>query len=424
MTEPAIRIEGLSKQYQLGADAGVTNLRDRITSGISGALKRTSNWLGGDRLAPAGVDLFWALKDVSFDVPAGQVLGIIGGNGAGKSTLLKILSRITPPTEGRAVIRGHVASLLEVGTGFHPDLTGRENVRLNGAILGMSRADVDRRFDSIVEFAEIGRFIDTPVKRYSSGMYVRLAFAVAAHLEPEILIVDEVLAVGDARFQKKCLGKLDQVAGTGRTVLFVSHNMTAVQRLCTCAVVLEEGHIAFHGTPREAVARYLSGSGASRYVARARTGQAQVLQAELVDAHGDPVDRVVITDPVTIAMRVFVPAHAIGTRLGIGLLNADGLPILTSNLDDLDMRLPPGPTELEARVVLPPNSLLAGDYHVVTCLWNEATIVDLQEPAFAFATNAGTSVLYQRDADRKGVLHVDCHWQLIEAPLPASTSAS
>jgi lipopolysaccharide transport system ATP-binding protein len=203
-------------------------------------------------------DTIWALRDVSFEVRRGEVLGIIGRNGAGKSTLLKILSRITEPTEGRAVVHGRVGSLLEVGTGFHPELTGRENVYLNGAILGMRKAEIERKFDEIVAFAEIEKFLDTPVKRYSSGMYVRLAFAVAAHLEPEILLVDEVLAVGDVAFQKKCLAKMEGVACEGRTVLFVSHNMPAVKALCSEGIWLNEGEIRMVGTAARTVERYLS----------------------------------------------------------------------------------------------------------------------------------------------------------------------
>ena len=216
---------------------------------------RARPWSAGDT-----TEEFWALKDVSFEVKRGEVLGIIGRNGAGKSTLLKVLSRITEPTEGRVTIEGRVASLLEVGTGFHPELTGRENVYLNGAILGMTRAEIKRKFDEIVDFSGVERFLDTPVKRYSSGMYVRLAFAVAAHLEPEILIIDEVLAVGDAEFQKKCLGKMQDVAGHGRTVLFVSHNMGAIERLCDNVVVLSQGRVAgVFDNPRAGVVTYLEG---------------------------------------------------------------------------------------------------------------------------------------------------------------------
>src|ERR671933_2216214 len=241
MSDVAIRVEGLSKKYRLGAHVQpYKTLRASLRDVAAAPLRAASRVARRPTTARQGSHRpeFWALKDVSFDVRHGEVLGIIGRNGAGKSTLLKLLSQITAPTEGCIKINGRVASLLEVGTGFHPELTGRENVLLNGAILGMSRTDISRRFDEIVAFADIEKFIDTPVKRYSSGMYLRLAFAVAAHLEPEILIVDEVLAVGDAQFQKKCLGKMQDVSTQqGRTVLFVSHNMNAVQRLCTRCVM-------------------------------------------------------------------------------------------------------------------------------------------------------------------------------------------
>ncbi len=255
MTNTAIRVENLSKLYRIGrAQVQHDTLRDALAS----AARRPLEWLRGNG-KNSGDDTIWALKDACFEVGYGEVLGIIGANGAGKSTLLKILSRITEPTTGRVELGGRVGSLLEVGTGFHPELTGRENVYLNGAILGMTRAEIDRKFDEIVAFAEIERFLDTPVKRYSSGMYVRLAFAVAAHLEPEILLVDEVLAVGDAAFQKKCLGKMGDVAHRGRTVVFVSHNMVAVQSLCSRAIWLEEGKTVQDGQAGQVVSSYLAG---------------------------------------------------------------------------------------------------------------------------------------------------------------------
>ena len=248
MSDPAIRIEELGKCYSIRkqSDGRYLTFRDRITT----ALK------------PRKIDSprgeFWALKDVSFDLPKGEVLGVIGRNGSGKSTLLKLISRITEPTKGRITVHGRVSCLLEVGTGFHPELTGRENIYLNGAILGMRKNEVAASFDEIVAFAEVEQFLDTPVKRYSSGMYVRLAFAVAAHLEPEILIVDEVLAVGDAAFQKKCLGKMQDVAQQkGRTVLFVSHNLSAVKQLTTRCIVLEKGRLDYQGSPENAVSRYV-----------------------------------------------------------------------------------------------------------------------------------------------------------------------
>jgi lipopolysaccharide transport system ATP-binding protein len=274
MSNIAIRVENLSKFYKIGARRNRHDtLRDHLAHGFKSLFSRNGrsssgasqpSTLSGPQSAVSGhpssvdgrSDTFWALKDVSFEIKHGEVVGIIGRNGAGKSTLLKILSRITEPSSGFAEIHGRVASLLEVGTGFHAELTGRENIYLNGAVLGMKKTEIDRKFDEIVAFSEIEKFIDTPVKRYSSGMYVRLAFAVAAHLEPEILIVDEVLAVGDAAFQKKCLGKMEDVAKGGRTVLFVSHNMTAVQNLCKVAYLINQGRIIEHGDVTDVIARY------------------------------------------------------------------------------------------------------------------------------------------------------------------------
>ena len=262
---PAICVESVSKVYRVNhvagrAHGGYRTLREDLASLAAAPWRRVRRLLGqnGSRTNGESTEDFWGLKDVSIDVQPGEVVGIIGRNGAGKSTLLKILSRITPPTSGRVTIDGRVGSLLEVGTGFHPELTGRENVFMNGSILGMSRREIQEKFDEIVQFAEIEKFLDTPVKRYSSGMYVRLAFAVAAHLEPEILIIDEVLAVGDTEFQKKCLGKMQDVAGHGRTVLFVSHNMTAVESLCTRSVLMRNGRVHADGKTDDVIADYVS----------------------------------------------------------------------------------------------------------------------------------------------------------------------
>lgn len=246
MSKPIIEVRNLSKKYILGERQPYYSLRDTLSSLVTLPFKK-------DKLQR---DEFWALKDVSFEINEGDVVGVIGRNGAGKSTLLKILSQITPPTEGEIKLRGRVASLLEVGTGFHPELTGRENVYLNGAILGMKRWEINKKFNEIVEFAEIEKFLDTPVKHYSSGMYMRLAFSVAAHLEPEILLIDEVLAVGDAQFQKKCLGKMSDVSKQGRTILFVSHNMAAVAELCKSAILLNQGTIEIVDSTKNVLARY------------------------------------------------------------------------------------------------------------------------------------------------------------------------
>jgi homopolymeric O-antigen transport system ATP-binding protein len=278
--KPAIAISNIGKRYKISHQhkAAYRSLRDEIVEGITAPLSLLSG-------TQDEVEQFWALKGISFDVPQGQIIGIIGRNGSGKSTLLKILSRIVDPTEGQAVMRGKVASLLEVGTGFHPELTGRENIYFNGSILGMTKREITRKFDDIVAFAETEQFLDTPVKFYSSGMYVRLAFAVAAHLDPDILIVDEVLAVGDAEFQKKCLGKISTSAREGRTILFVSHSMEAVSSLCNQAILLEKGRIKAHGEVAEVIKEYIGssdGSGEFEEFRGERMGDQRVKIAKIV----------------------------------------------------------------------------------------------------------------------------------------------
>jgi lipopolysaccharide transport system ATP-binding protein len=259
MTDLAVRVENLGKRYRIGQIVGYSTLRESLTNAVAAPFRRIRSITHQPSAISheLSANTIWALKDVSFEVKRGEAVGIIGRNGCGKTTILKILSRITAPTEGYAEIHGRVGSLLEVGTGFHPELTGRENIYLNGAVIGMKKAEVERKFDEIVAFSEIEKFLDTPVKRYSSGMYVRLAFAVAAHLEPEILIVDEVLAVGDAAFQKKCLGKMGDVANEGRTVLFVSHNMGAVANLCSKTILVDAGRLTLKGDTREVISNYI-----------------------------------------------------------------------------------------------------------------------------------------------------------------------
>src|SRR5688572_24896002 len=277
MPKPIITVEGLGKAYLLGqkAEANQT-FRDALVNLATAPARRFRE----RNLDPASrSDAFWAIRSINFEVNRGEVLGLVGRNGAGKSTLLKVLSRITEPTEGRAILRGRVGSLLEVGTGFHGELSGRENIYLNGAILGMKRTEIDRQFDRIVAFAEVEPFVDTAAKHYSSGMYLRLAFAVAAHLEPEILLVDEVLAVGDTAFQKRCLGKIGEVAQQGRTVIFVSHNLSAVERLCDSALLLDHGRLVYQGATADAIERYLqAGPGAQGLLTEAarRPGRGRV----------------------------------------------------------------------------------------------------------------------------------------------------
>jgi len=327
MPDVVIHAEGLGKKYIIGHETqreSYTALRDVLVRGMQAFLRKAGDMIHG-RPVIEGDELeeVWALRDVNFDVKRGEVVGIIGRNGAGKSTLLKILSRITEPTTGRVHIRGRVASLLEVGTGFHPELTGRENIFLNGAILGMTRAEIKQRFDDIVEFAEVAQFLDTPVKRYSSGMYVRLAFAVAAHLEPEILIVDEVLAVGDVQLQKKCLGKMEDVARTGRTVLFVSHNLAAIAHLCARGLVLGQGRLLFAGTSMEAVEQYTQAT-ANRekpldVLATSPEGEIQLTSVQFLDHQGRITDCALSGHELTFQLYIHARSRISNTVVSIGI---------------------------------------------------------------------------------------------------------
>ncbi len=333
MADFAIRVEGLGKRYRIGAPA--MNYRT-LRESVSGMIHSPTSWLRGMG-TDGGLNTIWALKDVTFEVKVGQVLGVIGRNGAGKSTLLKILSRVTDPTEGLGEIHGRVGSLLEVGTGFHPELTGRENIFLNGAILGMHRVEIDRKFDEIVDFSEVGSFIDTPVKRYSSGMYLRLAFAVAAHLEPEILVVDEVLAVGDAEFQRKCLGKMSDVAQQGRTVLFVSHNMSAILRLTQETIVIEKGRLAMRASTPQAVDYYLS-QGYSQEGQRIwerdelppDAAPFRPIAVRLLNMKGIVVDTVRSVDACMVELEYELDAPITGLRIGVYLMSTRGEYIFTS----------------------------------------------------------------------------------------------
>ena len=342
MGEVAIRAQGIGKSYTLGQREAYKTLREGLRWAAAApvrAVSRATNRRGTPG-ANARVAAFWALRDVSFDVEEGEVLGIIGSNGAGKSTLLKILSRITEPTEGRAEIYGRVGSLLEVGTGFHPELTGRENVYLNGQILGMKRKEIARKFDEIAEFAEVDLFLDTPVKRYSSGMYVRLAFAVAAHLEPEILLVDEVLAVGDAAFQKKCMGKMADVAGEGRTVFFVSHNMAAISRFSSRGVWIDKGQIRATGPAEQIVAQYLEsvtstsdGTGSILFPEKPEA-RAHFSRFCTQDVKGERKTRFAHSDDVVTEIEYVVRQPIGGAHLSWMLERADGVQIIGS--DDVD----------------------------------------------------------------------------------------
>lgn len=334
MAEFAIRVENLSKQYRIGlAQNRPDTLRDLLTNQVHKARRLFTASQKQSIGAPSHI---WALRDISFEVERGQVLGIVGRNGAGKSTLLKILSRVTDPTEGFGEIHGRVGSLLEVGTGFHPELSGRENIFLNGAILGMHRHEINQKFDDIVEFSEVGKFIDTPVKRYSSGMYLRLAFAVAAHLEPEILVVDEVLAVGDAEFQRKCLGKMSDVAQEGRTVLFVSHNMSAILRLTQETIVLDNGILELRAPTAEAVDYYLNKGltrQGERYWSDDQVDAAmpfKPLVLRLKNPQGKIVDTVNAADGFSIELDYQLTESITGLRVGLYMMTTRGEYVFTS----------------------------------------------------------------------------------------------
>ena len=331
--QPAIRVHGLGKSYRIGHLERADTLRDAVQNFITAPRTRLRRFFS----APTDKETIWALRDVSFDLEHGQVLGIVGRNGAGKSTLLKILSRITEPTEGYADVWGRLASLLEIGTGFHQDLTGRDNIYLNGAILGMRRSEISAKFAQIVEFSGVEKFIDTPVKRYSSGMYMRLAFAVAAHLDPDILVVDEVLSVGDAEFQAKSLGKMREVSGQGRTVLFVSHNMSAIRTLCDRAILLKDGRVAADGGVEAVVTQYLaeavkaaeSGEIAEE-TTRIGSGEARLVRVELADRDGRPLEHAFLGQSVTVTLTAHSTRRVSDAVFEVGISTVDGVRVTTS----------------------------------------------------------------------------------------------
>lgn len=416
MSAYSIKVSGLGKKYAIGASHGrYESLRDSLTQAVQASFRR----LGG-RAARSESRNIWALRDVSFEITPGDVVGIIGRNGAGKSTLLKLLSRITEPTEGEIRLRGRVGSLLEVGTGFHPELTGRENIFLNGAILGMSRREIARKFDEIVSFAELEEFIDTPAKHLSSGMYMRLAFAVAAHLEPEILLVDEVLAVGDAEFQKKCLGKMGEVAGQGRTVLFVSHNMAAIQHLCSHCVVLKQGQIDFSGDSQAAIDFYLKNLGdkninselKSRHD-RKGTQKLVFSQVQIADRQGNPLQMILSGQDAI--FRFFYKSsyenQTAAIRIAFNVFNQLGTLITNINSKDI------GQTQMRVgengyfECIWPKMNLRSGLYTCNLFCEINGEIVDWLQSAFQFQVEDGdyyqTGSTFDRSA---GEIFVEYKW--------------
>ena len=380
---------------------------------------RPSTLVSAPKAPPS--DWVYALKDVSFEVRKGEVLGIIGRNGAGKSTLLKILSRVTTQSEGRIKVKGRIASLLEVGTGFHPELTGRENIFLNGAILGMRKAEIARKFDEIVEFSGCARYIDTPVKRYSSGMYVRLAFAVAAHLEPEILIVDEVLAVGDAEFQKKCLGKMKDVAGHGRTILFVSHNMAAMRNLCDRVIYMHNGAIVADGKTDPVVEKYLQSTlvteaKSSSLTCKIKDQDFQLLTARLINENGEEKDVFECDEAIGLEMRVLVQKPVPALYGYLAIMNTEGIIVLEGDSVDTGHNILDGLRDGEhtVRLTIPRRSLGPGAYYVVMGFASpqaDKHSVDTPEKHLFFTLNDhGT----RRGNTRNGFFSMLLKWQILE----------
>ena len=424
-----ISVNNLSKRYMLHHERGerYVALRDVLTKSVKSLGRRLANPFV--KHVPCSADEeFWALKDVSFEVKDGERVGIIGRNGAGKSTLLKILSSITEPTSGRIVISGRVASLLEVGTGFHPELTGRQNVFLNGAILGMRKAEIQRKFDEIIAFAEVEKFVDTPVKRYSSGMYVRLAFAVAAHLEPEILIIDEVLAVGDINFQKKCLGKMEDVSRSGRTILFVSHNLSAVSALCDRAILIKQGNIAAMGETKEVIDRYLEQQARSEtsHVYRAArssesTAEADLFEVLATDAAGNPKPVLLVDEEFRIKVIWRLNVDVPFLRLGLDIVDQVGNVVLsTMDTDTTNLYGKPRQKGIFREEVTIPKFLLMPGFYTVKIFAGMPRVGRIMEEnnviGFEILEN-NTHLSHLTAVKRDGFIAMPLNWKVHHEPV-------
>jgi lipopolysaccharide transport system ATP-binding protein len=438
MSEIVIRAEGIGKRYAIGAPkARYRTIRESLSEAVRRPIRAAAR-LGSGGTKRRESSEFWALRDIALEVRRGEVLGIIGGNGAGKSTLLKVLSRITEPTEGWAEIRGRVASLLEVGTGFHPELTGRENIFLNGSILGMRRHEIAAKFDEIVAFAEVERFVDTAVKHYSSGMYLRLAFAVAAHLEPEILMVDEVLAVGDAAFQQKCLGKMRDVVRGGRTILFVSHNMAAVRELCARALVIDAGRVAHSGFVDEAVAHYVqrtaagmvNGAKEAKMPDHQGSGRGHILEVGVCDSHGRPMRAIGIGEPFEIFYEVELNQASAPLVAGAEISTTNGTPLLNLRSDAQGVVFPVNRDQRRLRfsIGVPGLPLFPGQYRL-DAWFGERMGERIDHVASALVLEFQSMGLLASERmiqPGRGLLLVDCEWSAIPvrqaAPLAVAAS--
>jgi lipopolysaccharide transport system ATP-binding protein len=415
MSSTVIQVDSLWKKYRLGV-MGTGTLSHDLNRWWHRVRGKPDPYTKVDQVQKSEVtsdpsladDEMWALQGVSFEVKQGEILGIMGRNGAGKSTLLKILSRVTAPTSGEVRVKGRIASLLEVGTGFHPELTGRENVVLNGAILGMLKQEINRKLDEIIEFSGCERYIDTPVKRYSSGMYVRLAFAVAAHLDPEILILDEVLAVGDAEFQKKCLGKMGEVAAGGRTVLFVSHNMLAVQKLCTRAIMLKAGQLHATGSAPQIVADYGATKPSDTFSRSAGGLGPQITGATLL------TPAPCIDGQINIQIEWFLPEEIRDIKVGIGFNTQEGERIFDSAPEDFGLKSPHERGTHKAIFSVPDKTLLARTYVISIGLWKESTVFDHITQALSFTIEAAPVGRYAHQSSAEGLVSVPCRWDELQ----------
>jgi lipopolysaccharide transport system ATP-binding protein len=436
MSDSVIKVENLSKQYRIGAKESYKTFRETLIDAAKAPIVRLGEagrkviragrlFSGSQLSAPPSTrssqrdDLIWALKDISFEVKKGEVVGIIGRNGAGKSTLLKILSKITEPTKGRIELKGRIGSLLEVGTGFHPELTSHENIYLYGAILGMDRWEVTRKFDEIVAFAELEKFVDTPVKRYSSGMYMRLAFSVAAHLEPEILLVDEVLAVGDASFQKKCLGKMGEVSKEGRTVLFVSHNMTAISTLCELSLWLDHGVIRMIDDSQITTQAYLSSDSKCTETISFEsdyTKSAQIKMIKLLDSHGKGTSEFDILSSINVEVIYDIRSNILNHRVGVVVSRYDGLDIFVTNStdrQDYDDKIQPG--MYIATLTIPSQLLAAGKYYLSVYLGEpNVKTHDRREYILSFGISGNP---FRSNEKRKGLLVYPFSWKITNTNL-------
>jgi lipopolysaccharide transport system ATP-binding protein len=424
MSATAIHTEALSKRYHIGGQRGYGTLRDTIMEAVTSPIRKLRSF---GRSSLREEDTIWALRDVSFEVQPGEVVGIIGRNGAGKSTLLKVLTRITEPTTGWAQLRGRVGSLLEVGTGFHPELTGRENIFLSGAILGMSRREIKAQLDEIIDFSGVSKFIDTPVKRYSSGMRVRLGFAVAAHLRPEILLIDEVLAVGDVEFQKRCVGKMGHVAKEGRTVLFVSHNMKAVSGLCHRAILLDEGAIVAQGPTNDVIQSYLQrlsmivDQGPAELAFEPDPGKAaQISTIRIRDRDGSLNRRIDLMSPIELDIDFVVRSDFPHLLLWCDVRSADGTIAFTTsesdwrnyNREELDDDFPMAAGEYSATLKLPGPMLNEGTYEIEVYLTTGPAAVDRIKGIMFEVVDNSSYANYIRKSKRGGILCTPFEWEI------------